>query len=176
LEGYIQTLLLTADDLVAELNVLGVPFLTGRKKRSLAQLAPVDLLISLAQDEDARMQVALIPLLLVRPDYAHAAPKVVQSLPQALRLLFMCYFTAAVLLQQKYAERLRALLGDQPLLPDLFFAELGVPVEGETSVRLRTLGEQQRILSGVKLNWLATYEYAAQRLITRLEREKAWLS
>jgi len=165
---------MSTDDLLTELNTLGVNFLTTNKRGDCAQMTPVALLVGLALDPDARVQSVIIVLLLVRPDYASHAPQAASLLPPAPRLLFMSYCAAATLLQKKYASQLNDLLGEQIPLPDLFFDELYLSTISELTVSLCELSDQQRKLSGEKLNWLGTYEQAAQRLITRLERERLW--
>lgn len=165
---------MNTDDLLTELNILGVPFLMTNQQTEHLPMPPTALLAGLAVDSDARVQIAIIALLLVRPDYASHAPQVAAMLPSAPRLLFMSYCAAATLLQKKYALQLNGLLGQRIPLPDLFFDELDLPKIEDQDVQLRELSARQRTLSGEKLNWLGTYEQAAQRLITRLERERLW--
>ncbi len=99
------------DDLLTELTILGIPFLATHKCGDRAQMMPATLLAGLALDPDARVQLAIIARLLVRPDYASHAPRAVSMLPSAPRLLLMRYCAAAALLQKKYAARLNGLLG-----------------------------------------------------------------
>jgi len=77
--------------------------------------------------------------------------------------------TAAHLLQQKYWQRLHALFGDSPTLPDLFAAELGLPAFIDPDHGLQRLAERHRQLSGRTINWLGTYEHGAQRLLIHCE-------
>ena len=83
----------------------------------------------------------------------------------------MCYATAAMLLQRKYADQLREGGFLQGVLPGWFAADLDVPTDTDPQTALQVLSQRQRVLSGEKLNWLATYEQAGQRFIARLAWE-----
>ena len=53
----------TADELVSALNALGVRFLAGGEDvESPATLPPARLLAALAQQRDARLRLAIVPL------------------------------------------------------------------------------------------------------------------
>src|SRR5262245_43754863 len=95
------------DELVGALDALDVPFLmNGVQNENALTITPAELLQGLAQSLDARVRSAIIPLLLRHPEFAHearvAAPRV-QGQPQ---YALECFYTAAMLLQRKYAERL----------------------------------------------------------------------
>lgn len=61
--------MISANGLVTELNRLGVPFLTGGEPgRAAASLSPEELVVGLTTQPDARLRLALIPLLLVHPE------------------------------------------------------------------------------------------------------------
>ncbi len=85
-----------ADELVGALDALGVPFLAGgiQTPRTFA-LSRAELLLGLARNPDARVRLAVIPLLLLRPEYAEAIPGVAKQLRGDARLAFECYCTAA---------------------------------------------------------------------------------
>ena len=116
------------EQLVHELARLGVGYLS-RKSTVVAQPmhAPHELLAKLVCQPSSRVRIALIALLLARPDYARHVRMALKSLNQtdAQRLRF--YYSAAVILQQQYAKTLRTALGvNWRKLPDLFAGELGI--------------------------------------------------
>jgi hypothetical protein len=166
---------LTGAQLVGKLDALGVHFLQGGSDPdTTGEIDPVTLLAALAASDEARLRLALIPLLLQHPDFAAHASLAAQRLPTSAQVAFKCYYTAALLLQQKYLPRLETLVGQCDLLPDLFATELGVPALRNPETGLRDLAERQSVLSGKFINWLGTYEHAAQRLLTHLERRQSW--
>ena len=170
--------LLTADELVGALDTLDVHFLTGGEASPRARrLPPADLLAQLAAQPDARMRLAIIPLLLRRPEFAATAPVAAELITGQTRWTLKLYYTAAVLLQRCYRDSLARLLGPQQPLHDLFGAELGVlPLAVDPREGLRRLGERHTALTGLTINWAGTYDHAAQRLIKRLEHEALWIN
>jgi hypothetical protein len=161
--------------LIAELDALGVHFLW--------RLAPVDrvddmdparLLASLAASREARVCLAIIPLLLHRPDFAAHVPEALDCAPVDARLYLMCHYTAARYLQWKYRYELARLDGAGDLLPDLFSDELGLEAVTDPDDGLVDLAQRHATLSGEAINWLGTYQHAAERWLARLEREWAW--
>ncbi len=166
---------LTTDELVGALDSLDVHFLTGgESSRSARNITPADLLAQLAAQPDARIRLAIIALLLRRPEFALALPSAVEQVKGETQQLLKLYYTAGVLLQRLYHHSLEHLLGAQPLLPNLFGSDLGVSLVSEPHEDLQRLGEQHALLTGLNINWAGTYEYAAQRLIKRLEHEVLW--
>ena len=173
---------LTAEDLqderlIAELDALGVHFLW--------RLAPVDqvddmdparLLASLAASREARVRLAIIPLLLHRPDFAVYVSEALDCTPVDARLTLMCYYTAARYLQWRYRPELTLLDGANALLPDLFSDELGLEDVTDPDAGLADLAQRHATLSGEVINWLGTYQHAAERWLARLERERAWMA
>jgi len=165
----------SADELVSALNSLGVRFLAGGESvEPSPALLPARLLAALAEQTDARLRLAIVALLLCRPDLARAVPEAVAYLAEPALTTLKLFYTAAVLLQQEYAARLQDLLGRGEPLPDLFSRELQVSSAGSPEAGLRQLGERHRALSGLAANWVGTYRYAAERLIKRLEWEAQW--
>ncbi len=164
----------SANELIGALNALGVPFLAGGEAVGASPLPPARLLAALAEQTDARLRLAIVPLLLCQPEFAHAVPAAVANLVEPARTNLKLFYTAAVLLQQEYAGQLHKLLGRREPLPDLFSKELQVPSSGSLESRLRRLGERHRDLSSLAANWVGTYRYAAERLIKRLKREAQW--
>ncbi len=165
----------SADELIGALNALGVHFLAGGENViSAPALPPARLLAALAQQADARLRLAIVALLLCRPDLARAVPESAAHLTEPALTTLKLFYTAAVLLQQEYAAQLHHLLGPWEPLPDLFSRELKILPADSTEARLKRLSERHRALSGLAANWIGTYKYAAERLIKRLEWEAQW--
>ncbi|MGC9335259.1 MAG: hypothetical protein ACP5JJ_13985 [Anaerolineae bacterium] len=164
----------SADELISALNALGVHFLSGGESPPEAVLPPARLLAALAEQEDARLRLAIVPLLLYRPGLACTVPETLSLLTEPAQTRFKLFYTAAVLLQEEYAAPLEKLAGQQVRLPDLFSRELGIPSGGQPDARLKHLGERHRAVSGVAANWIGTYHHGAERLIRRLELEAQW--
>lgn len=164
---------ITDDDLVSELWARDVRFLMGRNVNASPLLSPSSLIASLAQSENARVRLALIPLFLRHPEFFIEVEKADASLlPQQDKLVLHFYYTAAVLLQRKYQERLIEIFGKQTQLPDLFSSKLGVILDEHPDKSLENLSKRHQILSGQTINWLGTYEHAAERLIKYMEKFK----
>jgi len=120
------------------------------------------------------MRLALIPLLLSRPDLADAVAEAVQLLPDFAAGQLRLYYTAATCLQEIYRPRLEGFLGICPQLPEMFSEELGVASITSPDLTLVKLGELHTELVGIKVNWVGTYHHGAKRLLKRLECEVAW--
>ncbi len=165
----------TDDQLVADLARLGVLFLSTRAtQESTPPLAPATLLAGLAASADARVRLALIPLLLARPDYAAFLPDALPGLSAAAQVVLRCYATAAAILQARYATRLHALFGAQPYLHDWFSTELGISLRGSPDEQLATLAVRHRQLSGRSLNWAGTYRHGADSFLRFMEQHQQW--
>lgn len=161
--------------LAAELDRLGIAFVRASTEDRLPVPPPPDaLLAALAASNEARMRMALIPLFLARPEFAKASTGVVNCLPDKDRITLICYYTAAMLLQRKYARPLADMGIIQAGLPDLYGQELGLPARGEADLLLIRLAERHAELSGRPLNWYGTYEHALRHYIRRVQRESAW--
>jgi hypothetical protein len=163
------------EHLVAELDRLGVEFLrrSDPDQRYLS-LKPARLLAGLAASLEARLRLALIPLLLWRPDSAKSVVKAASRLPADALLSLRCYYTAAMLLQPEYADRLHRLGARSERLPDLFSASLSLPNSGQPGQLLKMLAEHQAELSGEKINWLGTYRHAIDSFVSFKEKELVW--
>jgi hypothetical protein len=159
------------DTVAAALTQLDVHCVTWTGKVSGVRLAkrPAALLASLAEQDEARLRPGIIPLLLRHPDLATVVPEAIKQVSPRRRNVLKLYYTAALLLQQKYAARLKQFLGQSAPLTDWYSIELGVPIRGDPDTRLRILARQQRERSGLALNWLGTYEHAAERFLRHLE-------
>ncbi|MEZ0396957.1 MAG: hypothetical protein ABWK53_11090 [Anaerolineales bacterium] len=123
------------------------------------------LLTALAQSGEARLRLALIPLFLEHPEFAEYAQDAADRLEFPARLTLQCYYMAAFCLQRILATSGR-------LLPDLFSGALNLHLGGDPEENLRALTERQRELSGAAVNWLGTYQHAAQIWRKGMESKK----
>jgi hypothetical protein len=161
------------DQLVSELWAWDVRFLTGNQSTFTPLLTPASLMASLAQSENARVRLSLIPVFLRHPEFASEVESADKSLsPQTNQLVLRFYYTAAFLLQRKYRERLTRIFGKQPQLPDIFSTKLGISLDKNPEQALLQLSKRHQALSGQFINWLETYEHAAERLIKHMEKFK----
>jgi hypothetical protein len=156
------------DQLANELQAQGIQFLgVAQPIDCVPLLAPTDLIVGLAESSEARLRLALIPLFLRRPDFAQFVVASCQSMALPATLTLHCYYSAAVLLQQKYKDDFVRF----GYLPDLFTKGLNIPQAGSPALRLSQLAQRHAELSGDAINWLGTYEHAAQRLRKHLQQE-----
>ena len=143
------------DQLANALHALGVNFIMGGKGRDASlHKQPTRLIAALAQSDEARLRLSLIPLFLEHPDYALHARKVGDELDPAARLTLQCYYSAAVWLAKKYQLRIS--------LPDHFSKDLNLIPIDDPDENLRMLAKRHKELSGSLVNWLATYQHAAE--------------
>lgn len=164
------------DRIVAELELLGVSYLSRLTSSHSRSIRPPDsLLADLVRQPSARVREAVIAVLLSHPEFAAAVPAALVKLPPSEQLTLRVFYMAAVLLQQEHADRLRALLTTQwQPLPDLYTDELELSNQGSLRDRLARLGQTHRQLSGTAINWVGTYENVARLFLHRLEIERQW--
>jgi hypothetical protein len=164
------------EELVAELELLGIRYLSRQSSYQASQVrSPERLLADLVRQPHARVRAAVIVLLLSRPEYAEAVPAALRQLSSQDRLTLQSLYTAAVLLQREYVDRLRPLVGDRwRWLPDLLSDELGLPAVGAPREKLRLLDLEMRYRTGAMVNWMGTYEAVVKKFIRDRERRAAW--
>lgn len=164
------------EQLVATLETLGVRYISRLTTVKASQLgSPAIFLAKLIQQPGSRVRNATIAVLLAQPDLSQAIPAALEILNPDEQMILKFLYTAAVVLQKKYAERLRPYLSDRWLwLPDLFSIELGLLVNQPPEEQLRALGSAHRQYTGVVLNWSGTYENVIHHLLRRWELEKIW--
>lgn len=144
----------TGDQLVSALHALGVNFILGGKSGDdLLHKEPTRLIAALAQSDEARLRLSLIPLFLEHPEYAAHVRKTAQGLEPTARLTLQCYYTAALYLAQKYPLK-------NIMLLDYFSAELNLLPTENADENLRMLAKRHKALSGSFVNWFATYQHA----------------
>jgi hypothetical protein len=156
---------ITDDLLVSELWARDVRFLMGQKPNHPPIMEPAELIAALADSDEARLGMSLIPLFLQHPEYAAHVQTAAEKLSASARLLLKCYYTAAIWLEQKY-------LSPKDALPDLFSDELDLIISDHPDENLRALAKRHQELSGEKINWLGTYEHAADVWLKEMELQK----
>jgi hypothetical protein len=162
--------------LVAELENLGVRYLS-RQSGPVEPLfdSPARFLADLIRQPSSRVRTALIAVLLAQPALAKTVPSALKLLNPEDQLTLKLFYTAAMFLQKKHAERLRSFLGNRwQWLPDLYSAELGMDTARPPDELLHALGITHRQQTGISLNWAGTYENVAHHLLRRWELEKQW--
>ena len=117
-------------DLIATLAAAGVPLIQGSRGGGIVPLT--DLAVrALDRDIESRVGSSLVPLFLVRPDFAGAVPQLLETLSERPARLLRYYYSAATCLQRKWETRLRIALGPKDQLPDLFGPGMGLPPADE---------------------------------------------
>jgi hypothetical protein len=151
-----QSALTSGDQLASALKMLRVNFILGGSgPDDSLHRQPARLISALAQSDEARLRLSLIPLFLEHPEYAGFVRAVAQKLEPAARLTLQCYYSAAVWFQKKYRP------AGHPL-SDHFSVDLGLEPVEDPDENLRALAQRHKELSGSFTNWLGTYQHAAQ--------------
>jgi len=153
----------TGDQLTNALRALGVHFILGGKiQREDLHKQPARLIAALANSNESRLRLSLIPLFLEHPDFAAYVQAVTGILDPSARITLQCYYSAAVWLGQ-----ILCLPGCS--LPDLFSREINLHPVDDPEENLRALAKRHEELSGSRVNWLGTYQHAAQVWLKGLE-------
>ncbi len=156
----------TGEQLANALHALGVRFIMGGQSKDEAlHKQPACLLDALAESDEARLRLSLIPLFLEHPEFAAHVGAVAKNLNPSARLTLQCYYSAAVWLGQKYQPCKKS-------LPDYFSKELNLSLTDDPEENLRTLAKRHQELSGARINWLGTYRHAARRWLLHAGQEK----
>lgn len=136
------------------LHALGVNFLMGGVDSGASlPIYPVRLIVGLAQSDEARLRLSLIPLFLEHPEYATHVRGIAKKLDLRARLTLQCYYSAAVWLMKKYHPQ-------NTSLPDHCSKDLNLTPTDDPDENLRRLANRHKELSGSYVNWLATYQHA----------------
>ena len=154
---------MSSEQIAGALQVLGVNFIFGKRYTDTSlHKQPERLIVALAQSDEARLRLSLIPLFLEHPEFSDHARKAVQDLGEPANITLQCYYTAATILQRKHVVQLNLLIGKKQPLPDLFSIKLGLQLTTDLEQDLRDLAKRHEILSGMRINWLGTYQHAIQ--------------
>lgn len=166
---------ITDDQLVSELWARDVQFLRNRSPLLPARLLPTaQLIASLAQSADSRVCFSLIPLFLRHPEYSAHVIEADRSIRvNSARIALRFYYTAAIFLQQKFHARINRISGKQDLLPDFFSKQLSVDPDTDPDGALSDLAKRHNAMTGRSVNWVGTYEHAADVWLRQMELQRA---
>lgn len=164
---------MTSDDILVE-NLLrrGIPFLSGGDLSAL-DLDDGALLGGLASSGDARVRSAVIALLLARPAAGAAVEQAMARVDPRAKDTLVFFYTAATWLQRLHDTTLRGLCPTWFVLPHLFEEALGIDADTPIAA-LRQLAARQSSTDPAGVNWLGTYQHAAEHVIRRLSQELVW--
>lgn len=155
---------ISEDNLVSELWARDIRFILGSAPNHPPKLSPSELITALSESNEARLQLSLIPLFLRHPEFDKYVNEVTDKLNSSSRLILKCFYSAAVWLEQKYLSRKK--------LRDLFSKELEIILSTNPEENLQSLATRQQELSGEKINWLGTYEHAADVWLKEIELQQ----
>ena len=157
----------TGDQLTNALHVLGVHFVLGRQSKDASlHKQPARLIAALAESNEARLRLSLIPLFLEHPEFSEHVRAVAKRLKPSARLTLQCYYSAALWLGQIHQTC-------NTFLPDYFSKDLNLFPTDDPEKNLHGLAKRHGELSGARVNWLGTYQHAAQVWRKGLEYQKA---
>ncbi len=119
------------ETLVALLRERGVRYLAPSDAVATEEIGSDEaLLLALLQQSDARLRLALIPLLLRQPQLAENVATLVNELGPEMALDLQTLYMVALYLQRLWWTRLGFYLGIMPL-PDLFSQQINLPPADE---------------------------------------------
>lgn len=113
------------------------------RDRGISYLAPSDavarevfesheqLLCALLHQDDSRLRLAIVPLLLRHPEISESVPALAACLDDTVSLELQTLYMAAVYMQRNWRSRLSIYLNEMTLLPDLFSHQMGLPLPDE---------------------------------------------
>jgi hypothetical protein len=154
---------ITGDQLTDALRALHVNFiLGGNAHNSSLHKQPARLISSLAESNEARLRLALIPLFLQHPEFADYALDAAKLMDAPARLTLQCYYTAAMLLAQVHHLPFS--------LPDHFSKDIHLSLTADPLANLQALANRHSDLVGQAVNWMGTYQHAEEIWQKGLER------
>ena len=124
---------------MAEVSYARVSLVAALRDRGISYLAPSDavarevpdsheqLLRALLHQDDSRLRLAIVPLLLRHPGISASVPDLAANLDDVALLELQTLYMAAVYLQRNWRSRLSIYLDDMTLLPDLFSHQMALP-------------------------------------------------
>ena len=124
---------------MAEVSYARESLVAALRDRGISYLAPSDavarevletheqLLCALLHQDDSRLRLAIVPLLLRHPEISQSVPDLAARLDDSASLELQTLYMAAVYLQRNWRSRLSIYLDDVTLLPDLFSHQMGLP-------------------------------------------------
>lgn len=167
--------MISSDDLVNSINLMGIVFFPSSIKSNHADLLPPEIIFAeLSMHEDVRMRLAIIAILLQRPDLASFAANAMAKISINYKNTFMVYYTAACLLQQIYADEWNKIFETYVPIPDKYSGDLNLSKKGTAEDRLRELSKRQAEITGMPLNWFGTFSHTGRRIIEWLKKQQSW--
>jgi hypothetical protein len=149
------------DLLLSSLDYYGVHFLAGEQIPDFSEpLPPEKLLAGLTIQPEARMRLAIIAVLLLKPEFSLTAKKVLALTPDEFHNTFQLYYTAACYLQKEHFDQLEERLGKFQKIPDLFSEKLNLKDTND----LQEFGQRHKTISGMDINWQGTCELPRSKL------------
>jgi hypothetical protein len=163
------------DALVAQLWEQGVRYLAPSQVDlpASSRVSSNELILRLSSHPDARLRLALVALLILRPSWGSYVHSEMHDLAEPLRTELQALYTAAVYLQRLWHTRLRIYLGKFDVLPDLYSSQLGLPAAEERHGKagLHALSAWQARRSPYLFNWLSSYNKVMNLLFGQLKME-----
>lgn len=158
------------DELVSALWARGIRVFP--KTGVASSLSDGEVIYGLMTSTEARLQLAIIPLLLGFPSCDAAVGQILDSLSPAQRATLAFYYQAACYIQVLERDRLIV----EHYLQDRFSAELSLPRASELQDNppkledaLEATARLQATTMGLDLNWLEAYKKAAGFVIGKTE-------
>ena len=115
------------DLLVSAVNRHGVTYMAPGAEPSEPPPEGEELFRRLATSQHVRLREAIVTLLLAHPELAPDAARAIAGIDGERGLQAKLRYSAACALQRMWRTRLSEYFGDQPLLPTVYFGELGLP-------------------------------------------------
>lgn len=151
-----QVAIINGEQLTNALHALGVNFIMGGNSTGIfLHQQPQTLIAALAESNEARLRLSLIPLFLEHPEFAKDLNRTVNNLSSSAKLILQCYYTAAIWIAKKNNIQTN-------LLTDYFSQELGLSTTPDIEQNLKLLAQRHKELSHSQVNWLGTYLHAEQ--------------
>jgi len=120
--------------------------LGGQSTHETLHKQPARLIAALAESDESRLRLSLIPLFLEHTEFALYIQATAKKLAPAARLTLQCHYTTAVWLGKKYQQSRSQ--------SDYFSRELGLRLIDDPEENLRTLAKCHKELSGTWVNML----------------------
>lgn len=164
------------DALVAALRDRGVAYLAPSD--AVAREMPESneqLLRALLHQDDSRLRLAIVPLLLRHPEISASVPDLAVGLDETASLELQTLYMGAVYLQRNWWSRLRIYLDEMTLLPDLFSHQMGLPLPSEQfgKTGLHELADAWQARSKYPFERLQAFNSTFELFIGQLKLEKA---
>ena len=157
------------------------------RDRGISYLAPGDpvardvpetheqLLCALLQQQDPRLRLATVPLLLRHPEISESVSDLAARLDDSASVELQTLYMAAVYSQRNWRSRLSIYLDEMTLLPDLFSRQMGLPLPDERfgKTGLVELADAWQSRSQYPFNRLQALNTTIELFFEQLKLEKA---